>query len=114
MSPDNSQFDTPESLTEEQLRVRVAECEVKLKEVAELVASVRHEINNPLTGVLGQAQLLLREEPTGKANQRARKIEELTLRISDIVAKLRAVQGPGESSSLAADGAARSETDKSS
>jgi nitrogen-specific signal transduction histidine kinase len=29
-----------------------------LDEVAQLVAHIRHEINNPLTGVLGQAQLL--------------------------------------------------------
>ena len=31
----------------------------RLDEVAELVANIRHEINNPLTGVLGQAQLVI-------------------------------------------------------
>src|SRR5688500_19753217 len=40
----------------------VAKYRLKLEENANLVARIRHEINNPLTGVLGQAQLLLREE----------------------------------------------------
>ena len=39
---------------------QVAEYREKLEQVADLVARIRHEINNPLTGVLGQAQLLLR------------------------------------------------------
>ena len=57
----------------------------KLDEVATLVARVRHEINNPLTGVLGQAQLLLREDLNEKARKRAESIEELALRLKDIV-----------------------------
>ena len=55
--------------SEESLRALVAEHESRLDEVAELVARVRHEINNPLAGVLGQAQLLLREELSEKARQ---------------------------------------------
>ena len=66
----------------------------RLDEVAELVAHIRHEINNPLTGVLGQAQLLLREELSERARKRALTIEELALRIRDIVAQLRDVQKP--------------------
>ncbi|MCA1600816.1 MAG: hypothetical protein LC776_03905 [Acidobacteria bacterium] len=42
--------------TEDQLRAPVADCEARLQEIAELVARVRHEINNPLTWVLGQSQ----------------------------------------------------------
>ena len=53
---------------------------------------MRHEINNPLTGVLGQAQLLLREELNDKARKRAQTIEELAIRMRDIVAQLRQVQ----------------------
>jgi signal transduction histidine kinase len=67
----------------------------RLDEVAQLVAHIRHEINNPLTGVLGQAQLLLREELTDRARKRAETIEELAIRIRDIVAQLREVQKPG-------------------
>lgn len=78
--------------TEDQLRARVADCEARLEEIAELVARVRHEINNPLTGVLGQAQLLLREELNDKARKRAQTIEDLALRMRDIVAQLRQVQ----------------------
>jgi len=66
----------------------------RLDEVAELVARIRHEINNPLTGVLGQAQLLLREDLSERARKRAQTIEELAIRIRDIVAQLRDVQKP--------------------
>ena len=80
--------------TENKLRARVAECEARLEEIAELVARVRHEINNPLTGVLGQAQLLLREDLNDKARKRAQTIEEMAIRLRDIVAQLREVQRP--------------------
>ena len=74
----------------------VAKYRSKLDEVAELVARIRHEINNPLTGVLGQAQLLLREDLSERARKRALTIEELAIRIRDIVAQLREVQRPSE------------------
>ena len=70
----------------------------RLDEVAELVARIRHEINNPLTGVLGQAQLLLREDLSERARKRAQTIEELAIRIRDIVAQLREVQKPNAES----------------
>lgn len=66
--------------------------QAKLDEVAELITRVRHEINNPLTGVLGQAQLLLREDLSDKARKRVETIEQLAMRIRDIVAQLRQVQ----------------------
>lgn len=77
---------------EEQLRALAAEYETKMDEVADLITRVRHEINNPLTGVLGQAQLLLREELPERARKRAETIEALAIRIRDIVAQLRQVQ----------------------
>ena len=83
--------------SEESLRALVAHYEAKLDEVADLVAHVRHEINNPLTGVLGQAQLLLREDLNEKAMKRAQTIEELALRLRDIVAQLRQVQKTSKS-----------------
>jgi signal transduction histidine kinase len=78
--------------SEQRLRARLADYEAKLDEVAGLIARVRHEINNPLTGVLGQAQLLLREDLNDKARKRAETIEELAIRLRDIVAQLREVQ----------------------
>jgi signal transduction histidine kinase len=76
----------------EKIRALVADYEAKMDQVADVITRVRHEINNPLTGVLGQAQLLLREELSEKARKRAETIEELAIRIRDIVAQLRQVQ----------------------
>ncbi|HEV7744809.1 MAG TPA: histidine kinase dimerization/phospho-acceptor domain-containing protein [Pyrinomonadaceae bacterium] len=76
----------------QKLRALAAEYEAKMDEVADLITRVRHEINNPLTGVLGQAQLLLREELSERAKKRAETIEALAIRIRDIVAQLRQVQ----------------------
>lgn len=81
-----------ENAAEEKISGIVAAYEQRLDEIAELVARVRHEINNPLTGVLGQAQLLLREELSESAHRRAEAIEELALRLRDIVGQLRDVQ----------------------
>lgn len=86
--------------SEEKFRALVAHYEAKQDEVADLVARVRHEINNPLTGVLGQAQLLLREELSESARKRATTIEELAIRLRDVVAQLRGVQRTSKSDDL--------------
>ncbi|MDT4954463.1 MAG: His Kinase (phospho-acceptor) domain [Acidobacteriota bacterium] len=93
MSADKPGNEKAES-AEQRLRSLIAEHEAKLTEIADLIAHVRHEINNPLTGVLGQAQLLLREELSPRARQRIETIEQLATRIKDIVAQLRDVQRP--------------------
>ena len=80
------------------LQAAVAEQEKKLTEAAELVAHVRHEINNPLAALLGQAQLLLREDLSEKARRRAETIEAQAKRIQEIVAELRVIQTPPQSS----------------
>ena len=77
---------------EARCRVLAADYKARMDEVADLITRVRHEINNPLTGVLGQAQLLLREDLSERARKRAETIEELAIRIRDIVAQLRQVQ----------------------
>jgi signal transduction histidine kinase len=93
MSTDEPQAEKAD-LTEQQLRALIAEHEAQLTEIADLVAHVRHEINNPLTGVIGQAQLLLREELSATARRRVETIEQLAGRIRDTVAELREVQRP--------------------
>lgn len=80
--------------SEQQPRVAPAEQETSLLEIIERVARVRHEINNPLTGVLGQAQLLLREPLPTEARKRVEIIEQLARRIRDTVAELRDIQRP--------------------
>jgi two-component system NtrC family sensor kinase len=79
---------------DDRLRKIITEHEAQLTEVADLVAFVRHEINNPLTGVIGQTQLLLREDLTDVARKRVETIEQLALRIRDTVAQLRQIQRP--------------------
>lgn len=74
---------------------QITEYRLKLEETAALVARIRHEINNPLTGVLGQAQLLLREDLSERSRKRVQTIEDLALRLRDVVAQLREVQKPG-------------------
>ncbi len=76
------------------LRALVAEYETKMTDAASLIARVRHDINNPLAGLLGQAQLLLREELSEKARGRVQIVEELAKRIEKIVSELRDVQTP--------------------
>ena len=76
----------------EELRRAVEECEARMTEAADLAAHVRHEINNPLTGLIGQAQLLLREELSERARRRVETIVQLSARIRDTVAELGDVQ----------------------
>lgn len=78
----------------ERLNALVAEYEARVIDAAALVARVRHEINNPLAALLGQAQLLLREELSEKARMRAETIEKLAIRIRELVGELRDVQTP--------------------
>src|SRR5882672_3450012 len=79
-----SESNTPNTDELARLRALVADYETKLTDAATLVARVRHEINNPLAGLLGQAQLLLREELSDKARGRVKIIEELAKRIEKI------------------------------
>jgi signal transduction histidine kinase len=88
----DTQTPRPEEFS--RLQATVAEYEKKLTEAAELVAHVRHEINNPLAALLGQAQLLLREDLSEKARRRAETIEAQAKRIQEIVAELRVIQSP--------------------
>jgi signal transduction histidine kinase len=96
--PDNqtAATDSHNNDSAETARTLALEYETRLNEVADLVARVRHEINNPLAGVLGQAQLLLREELNDRARKRAQTIEELAIRLRDVVAQLRQIQKPAE------------------
>jgi signal transduction histidine kinase len=81
-----------------EMHALIADYQAKIDEVAQLITRVRHEINNPLTGVLGQAQLLLREDLSERARKRAETIEDLAIRLRDIVAQLREVQWPPKKS----------------
>jgi signal transduction histidine kinase len=61
----------------------------KQKAVADLARSVAHEVNNPLTAVLGNAELLLSELPPGaEATEELETIRAEALRARDIVQAL--------------------------
>jgi len=89
-----SQTESPGIPDAAHLRAIVEDYEKKLSDAAQLVARVRHEINNPLAALLGQAQLLLREDLSEKSRRRAETIEAQAKRIEEIVGQLRAVQEP--------------------
>ena len=76
------------------LRTLAADYEAKLTEAAVMMMRVRHEINNPLAALLGQAQLLLRGELDEGTRKRVQTVEDLAIRIKEIVAELRNVQTP--------------------
>jgi signal transduction histidine kinase len=76
------------------LHAIIADYEAKMTQTAALIARVRHEINNPLAALLGQAQLLLREELADKTRQRVQTVEKLAIRIKEIVGELREIQTP--------------------
>lgn len=95
----------------ERLRQLVAVYEARLAEAAELAAHVRHEVNNPLTGLMGQAQLLLRESLGETARRRVQTIEQLSERIRDTVAELRRLVPPDKEKDAAVNPSAEPTSD---
>ncbi len=70
----------------------------KLESVLHMSVSMRHEINNPLTGILGIAELLVLDEeiPKSKRIKMATIIVDQSLRIRDIVKKISKIINPVE------------------
>jgi len=61
----------------------------KLSAIGELISGIAHELNNPLTGVMGYSQLLqLREDLDDRAKESLLKINNLALRCQKIVQNL--------------------------
>lgn len=76
-------------VTEQQKMEATLVQSAKLSAVGELAAGVAHEINNPLTAVYGNAQMLLRAlEPEDARYQMAQLIERGSLRASKVVRNL--------------------------
>ncbi len=90
----DEQGKTEQKQETERLRVLAADYAASLRRAAELAEHVRHEINNPLTGLIGQTQLLLRDNLEATARRRVETIEQLALRIRDTVARLQEVTPP--------------------
>jgi len=80
------------SLTDHQERLRKAE---KLAAAGQLAASLAHEINNPLSALLGNAELLLMEKGlTEEQVQQVTVIREQAARIADVVRRLAKLKNP--------------------
>jgi nitrogen-specific signal transduction histidine kinase len=95
---DNKELQFVETDDQEVVRLQslVTEYENRHTQITGMIAKLRHEINNPLTGVIGQAQLLLRENLSEQSKQRVQTIERLAVRIRDTVSQLRTLETPAK------------------
>lgn len=79
----------PNTDTLNHLREQLAARDTRLEEITATLSHTRHELNNLLTGILGQAQLiLLREELTPETRRRLTLLEDLAKRMREAVANL--------------------------
>ena len=70
------------------LKERLSRAE-KLSAIGELISGIAHELNNPLTGVMGYSELLqMREDLDDRAKESLLKINNLALRCQKIVQNL--------------------------
>ena len=67
----------------------------RLSAIGETTLSLQHEINNPLSALLGNAELLLMEmREKGESNELLVVIHEQAMRIADVVRRLRRLENP--------------------
>ena len=82
----------PNRLEVERLRTLVSEYESRLLEIDRQVAFARHEIANPLSGIIGQAQLLIFGGVNDEVRQRVETIERLAKSIRDHIKMLQSIK----------------------
>ena len=82
------------------LRIKKLEKELirkeKLESILQMSIAIRHEINNPLTGILGVSELLTADEemPKSRRIEFAELIQNQSLRIRDTVQKMASITDP--------------------
>jgi nitrogen-specific signal transduction histidine kinase len=66
-----------------------------LSGIVEATLSLQHEINNPLSALLGHAELMIMElDEKGEKNELVSVIHEQALRIAEVVRRLRRLKNP--------------------
>ena len=73
---------------EERVLREKAEVNSRLAAVGEMAAGIAHEINNPLTGVIGFSQMLLSEELPAEVQEQVKMIVSGGQRVSEIVKRM--------------------------
>lgn len=84
---------------EQEAQRRAAEAELArarwLAGIGETSIALQHEINNPLSALLGHAELLMLDEKEhGESNEHVHVIHEQALRIAEVVKRLRKLRDP--------------------
>jgi PAS domain S-box-containing protein len=69
---------------QKQLQDQLIQAE-KLSSLGTLVSGMAHEINNPVQGILGMAQVILEEDDHEKVKQYARDIVQCSVHVGDVV-----------------------------
>jgi len=73
---------------ERQLMINRLEVSTRLATLGEMAAGIAHEINNPLTTVIGFSELLVEEDLPAEAASHARYIADGASRVKDIVKRM--------------------------
>jgi len=73
---------------EQQRLKEKAELSSRLAAVGEMAAGIAHEINNPLTGVLGYAELMLSEDIPDELKEEVKVIADGSKRVAEIVKRM--------------------------
>lgn len=79
----------------ERLRARAGSADAeRLRQVLAAISHARHEVNNPLTSILAEAQLLLMDAATlpPEAQKSVKTIQEMANRIRDVVRSLQSLR----------------------
>ncbi|MDE3052456.1 MAG: response regulator [Gemmatimonadota bacterium] len=84
---------------EQEAQRRAAEAELArarwLAGIGETSIALQHEINNPLSALLGHAELMMMDEKErGEENEHVRVIHEQARRIADVMKRLRRLRDP--------------------
>jgi len=86
--PDGGLILIARDVSEQKKEAATAQQRDKLSRIGEVMAGVAHELNNPLSGVLGFAQLLQQKDPNGEHRREVERILDCANRCQKVVRSL--------------------------